>query len=85
MFLVVIESQIKNGSGPQLPAEKKAVVNFFVVIVVVGDEAEGEGSGYLETDALGNDIDAVNPFPIPFVEEFVVGVVIKEAEVGQRF
>ena len=84
LFLVVVYTEVKNRSRPVFVAEKKAVVEFVVIVVIVRDQAERERAGQLKIDALTDDVHFVLFYPAFFPVEPVVPEIIEEPEVGER-
>ena len=85
MFLIIVNAQVKNRARPVFVAEKKAVVEFAVIIVIVRDQAEREGTGELKVDPLADDVHFVL-FGSTFIPvEAVVLEIIEEPEVSERF
>lgn len=85
LYLVVIDTQIKHSPRVVHIAEEDAVVELFIIIIVIGDQAEGESPGELEIDPLAEDVDIIDFFSSHFFEEAVVLKFVKGSQVGKGF
>lgn len=81
LLLIIVDAHIKNSAGIQLVAQEDAVVDFFVVVVVVGDQTEREVSGDLVTDALSEYIDTILQLSTPALVEGIIPEIIEEPQV----
>jgi hypothetical protein len=78
LLLVVVDTHVKNSAGIQLVAQKDAVVELFIVVVVVGDQTEREVPCELVADALSNDVDSVLQVSTFALVEGVIPEIVKE-------
>ena len=85
LLLVVINPEIKDCPRPQFVAEKDAVEELFIVMVVVCDDTQGKGAGELLANPLCYDIDLVYALSSSVLPKSIIPVAVEQSEVGHRF
>jgi hypothetical protein len=75
-LLVVIHSDIEDGSRPEFITEEKAVKDFFMIAVIICDQPQGKSARNLIGEALADDIHRVDFFTTLAHVEIVVPEIV---------